>query len=522
MSAELALMNQLLQKALKNDVPVSQTDLSFKIPINAGDQPIPEGGEIQIGQDGKAYPVGYNESTATGVVSTSATLATPTYVYQTNISNSGKNILSLVDNYYIHQVGRSLLLYKYDETSGVIKYLKTVSTMFFGDNTYPGTHIESITKLDDTHFIYHYPETSDKTHVVLFTFDKITETLTRRSSAQISATLANTYFSDLVVLDEFRFMWVGDYSGKGYYQCFELAADKNSFTYGSRTLIPVGTNKLYFQVLDYTMGVPNGAYILRTDWVVRCEPKFATGKEVNFYDVTGTAGFDEMIQIPYGNNYNTSLKDLSSRESGESGELLKFNNNPADLDYGKFMLFSFNQTTGEPIVKKYTSLDTIFHYHSSDVYIKSNETTWFCYKVNNDSYSANTGKNHMIFKIVLDDTQWTYKVTVLLNMPTSTLTATDGSTYGLYNKILDYAPDGSLFANIFLYSTQQSESVKVAGNILHYTKTRLRATAPIAADGSGIAIVTGQAFQEVSQSAGSFFLNKFIITDTNYAVEVIQ
>jgi len=156
----------------------------------------------------------------------------------------------------------------------------------------------------------------------------------------------------------------------------------------------------------------------------------------------------------------------------------------------------------------------IGHYNATRV-VKTDTNTYFAYRTYND---GNGGYGHKLYKIILDDSRKVYTATKVYDMPFSDTSCT---SHNWLSTTLTVTSDNNLVGGKVMHNPVVWETVKITGgDTVHYVPVDLIATADIPANSKGIAIAENLAFEQLGETAGSNYLWKYIITDTNYAVSM--
>ena len=499
MSAELALVNQLLVKALKTNS--GSGDKTFKVPVNSGNMDISEGDYLQIGPDGLAYPSGFKDSTTPGIITTASNATS-------SIPKSTAQLWLNADTFVTYISTTQLGVFQYNTSSGLFEVKQTYSlagTIYVSVNY---SHLSMGVTGTNTFYAYYNPS-STAVNIELISWNASTFALTRVASKS-EAHNSYSQIGHPVRLDDTRTMFC-HYNSGGHYIIAEEASDGSGFTLGTYTSMPNG--------LSYINGVTlNNTTIFwgnSNSYVNKLTLNSLSGTAVTIVDASAdfTSAEKTALSSTSANNIvsaiglYTDTNEMSFLTGGYNGD-----NETVDTAFcrvtspngGVLTLTAYKPDAHSFGIGRYTPTRVV----------KTDANTYFAYITGVDN---NGGYGHKLYKIILDDSTKTYTTTKVYDMPFSD---TSCASQNWYSTTLTVTSDNNLVGGKVMNSPVVWETVKIGGDEVHYIPVDLIATADIPANSTGTAITGNLAFEQLGETAGSNYLGKYMITDTNYAVSI--
>lgn len=507
MSAELALLNQILVKSLKQNVDGGAT--TFKVPVTAGVD-ITEGDSLQINPaDGKVYPSSFTSNTSTGEIITGTdTVGGPSATVDRIVLD--EDTFCYVDT--SDTKAPTFRFMKYDSDSSVFK--QVASTEITDFDLYTATGYYTKIKLVHNDIILLVSTiASDKLKIATFKFDS-DYAVSIVASSEITTNDSNDQSSP-IKLDARRY-FIGYTNDKHVYRCIDVDTD-GTYDLGAEASLPDALNSNQLSGISFNSDV---AFIHKgNSGIAKVTADGSSGTDITIVDKTDDYG--KLLNLLYYTIESAASYKTNSYCFDSDNDTYYFLTSSVTWDrtndLNNFIGVTWDSDDGDIVMNEYTLQQGFIGVllDSQDKIIKISDTEFILYKTYPDE-SLNYG--HKLYKITIDDSTNTYKIELIAYANYSD--GYSGNTPSM-NSFLTVASDGNLVGAVRLRGNDGLyESFLLSGEAYFYTPVKLVASTGIQADEEGIALADGIAFANTGSDIGSIYLNRYMITDTNYAVEL--
>jgi len=541
MSAELALMNQVLNKALKNNIDADKA--TVKVPVTAGDMDIAEGAGIQLSADGKAYPVG--QQNVGGGFELTRIDDSLTYGYASSCSSK----TTITPDLYaeIDTVNVRLNLFKFNNTTKVYENVDSIvrADLGFAVDIEFNTYTSISYSIADGYILLFGSSdyTNDKCAVTVVGVD--TENgafgaILKVVDNVVVANNASRYSISAAVLNNNRLaVTLRDANNNDYYSIYELESDLSGIASSDTSNDLTIEARYIYSILDTTnSALSHSCYVGTSGNIVKITLTGDTGCTTSIETITSDENTPLWLFIStfrfIGNSANSGQKKLNIMYNnienyGITVSTTTSSNSNGDYSYAyeycyKPLVYTFDDDDVITVETYEYAEDVLYGLYPMQINTSAynttiSENTIYTVYNNNAIVDGYMYKGHEVIGIERNIVNKTIDVKLVAK---DSITDITDYVYTV-STISEVGSDGTYRFNAKLKNADSDRVLEIgtiAGSIVYYTPVELRATAAIAANTSGIALTDKLAFEELGKNPGDLYLNEYKITDTNYAVKL--